>query len=193
MKFISPILILAVVLFSCNNSNQETVKQVEPEKPEVSNFFPVTEYIKGQLADIRTQGINPKKFSIVNKKEDSSWLKIEELDAEAEPFLKPVIDSNSLSGIFTEKKFLDQTINAFTFTYDPVKPLPDSFLLQHLDVYVDPKTNSVTRIYILKKTIDHKTLQLTWQADKWCKIVTIADDGKGNDFVEKEVTIKWDF
>ena len=44
----------------------------------------------------------------------------EEIDLtpkEFELFLFPVIDSTNLNNLFTESKFLDQTINAFTFTY----------------------------------------------------------------------------
>jgi len=195
MKFLSPLIILAIIVLSCNQENNKTntVADSTAADTEQVSFFPVTDYLKGQLAEIRTKGINPKKISIVNKKEDSSWVKIEDLDSELAMFLTPVIDSTNLASLFTEKKFLDQTINAFTFTYDPVKPLPDSFLLQRWDVYVDPVSNKVKRIYILKKTIDHKTLQLTWQSDMWCKMVTIADDTKGNAKVEKEVTLKWDF
>ena len=195
MKFLSPLIILAIIVLSCNQGNNKTntVAETTTADTEQVSFFPVTDYLKGQLAEIRAKGINPKKISIVNKKEDSSWVKIEDLDTELEMFLTPVIDSTNLASLFTEKKFLDQTINAFTFTYDPVKPLPDSFLLQRWDVYVDPVSNMVKRIYILKKTTDHKTLQLTWQSDMWCKMVTITDDAKGNAIVEKEVTLKWDF
>jgi hypothetical protein len=94
--------------------------------------------------------------------------------------------------LVTEKRFLDQTIDAFTFTYDPVNPLPDTFLLRRWDVYIDPNTNSVTRVYLVKKERSNKKLQLTWQTNKSCRIVSISTDPSGNDYVEKEVTINWD-
>ena len=194
MKFPVTFLIVAIFVLSCNNAKNKTVEKVEvPAETEQTAFFPVTDYIKGQITEIRNKGINPKKIIRTNNRQDSSWLKTEQLDNEFEMFLSPVIDSSNLSSLFIENKFLDQTIDAFTFTYDPVKPLPDSFLLQRWDVYVDAKKNTVRRIYLLKKTVDHKTLQLTWQSGLWCKLVTIADDTKGNAFVEKEVMIKWDF
>ena len=185
--------LLACIVIACNQSDKKTEPVIVHEQPDRVAFFPVTDYLKGQLTDIREQGINPKKITTFNKKEDSSWVKMEDLPGEVASFLTPVIDSSSLAGLFAEKKFLDQTINAFTLTYDPVKPLPDSFHLQHWDVYIDPETDKVKRIYLLKRTADHKTLQLTWQSDKWCKIVTIAANPSGQETVEKEVLIKWDY
>ena len=193
MKFIIPVLIVSIIILSCNHAKNNIVENPAPVQTEKIAFFPVTDYIKGQITEIRSKGINPKKVSIENNRQDSSWLKTEQLDNEFALFLSPEIDSTNLSSLFAEKKFLDQTIDAFTFTYDPVKPLPDSFLLQRWDVYVDPQKSTVRRVYLVKKTIDHKILQLTWQSGKWCKMVTIAEDPKGNAVVEKEVTIKWDF
>jgi len=194
MKMINSIPAFLIILFSCNESQQpEAVKNDIAVPGEKKIFFPVTDFIKGQIAEIRTIGINPQKITVVNNKPDSTWLKMEELNTEFGPFLSPVIDSVNLTGLFAEKKFLDQTIDAFTFTYDPVKALPDSFLLQHWDVYVDPRSNTVRRVYLLKKTADHNILQLTWQTNKFCKLVSISKDAKGNDYVEKEITIKWDF
>ena len=156
-------------------------------------FFPVTDFIYGQIAELKKRGINPIKISKVNNHEDSVWLKTEVLNDEFAPFLSPVIDTTNLAGMFAEKKFLDQTIDAFTFTYDPIKPLPDSFSLQRWDVYIEPKSGTVKRIYLIKKMPGNKTLQLTWQTNISCKIVSIANDSTGNDHVESEVTIKWDF
>lgn len=191
-------LIFSIFLQSCNNGQKDGSKnsaavETQSGQSEQSEFFPVTDFLKGQVVEVKNKGINPIIITIKDKHMDSVWLKAENMDEAFSPFLSPVIDSTNLAGIFIEKKFLDQTINAYTFTYDPLKPLPDSFLLQRWDVYVDPGSNTVRRIYMIKKTPDHKTLQLTWQTGKSCRIVTIATDAKGTDYVEKEVTIKWDF
>lgn len=162
------------------------------EKPEVSFFFPVTNYIQGQIFDIKKNAsVNPLKITSFNNKVDSSWLKMENLDKELTEFLSPKIDSGNFIAFFSEKKFLDQTLDAVTLTYDPIKPLPDSISLQHWDVYIDPASNEVKRIYLLKRS-NGKTIQLTWQSGKWCKQIFIAPDATGIDHVEKEITIKWE-
>lgn len=194
MKPINTILIFLLFFSSCHDSKHnmpvEDKTTVESEK---ASFFPVTDFLKGQIFEIKKIGINPLKITRFKNKLDSVWLKTEDLDNEFEIFLSPEIDTTNLAGLFMEKKFLDQTIDAFTFTYDPIKILPDSFLLQRWDVYIDPNSNTVKRIYMIKKTPDHKTIQLTWQTNLSCRIVQIANDLKGNEYVEKEVTIKWDF
>ena len=188
-----------MLLSSCNNApkkevpENQIVEKKQASEEEKKSFFPVTSFIKGQLVEIKQKGINPLKITTRNNKQDSVWLKHENLGDEFSVFLTPVIDSTNLTGLFNENKFLDQTINAYTFTYDPLKLLPDSILLQRWDIYIDPESNTVKRIYIVRKTIDHKILQLTWQANKSCKIVTIATDKNGKDYVEKETAIKWDF
>jgi len=199
MKFFVQLLITALIFYSCNNAPDSTEKNnsivTDPVKPktESADFFPVTDYFKGQLSEIRAKGINPLKITNINNRIDSSWIRMEQLDSEFELFLIPVIDSTNLNHLFTESKFLDQTINAFTFTYDPSGPLPDSFSLKHWDVYIDPQTNEVKRVYLLKKTAGNKTIQLTWLDGKSCRIVSLVTDKDGKTITEKEVTIKWDF
>lgn len=195
MKFFQVILVAFVCCISCNENNADntTSNSGEPVEQEKQSFFPVTDFIKGQLQDIRKDGINPLKFTTANGKTDSAWLKIEDFEKEIGPFLSPVIDSTNLTSLFTEKRFLDQTINAFTFTYDPVKQIPDSFAFQRWDVYVDPQKNTVSRIFLIKKIAADKKQLLTWVPGLNCKIVTVYDDGKGKSGIEKDVTIKWDF
>ncbi|MFN8247726.1 MAG: hypothetical protein U0T68_02100 [Ferruginibacter sp.] len=195
MKFFQVILVAFVCCISCNENNADNTasNSGEPVEQEKQSFFPVTDFIKGQLQDIRKDGINPLKFTTANGKTDSAWLKIEDFEKEIGPFLSPVIDSTNLTSLFTEKRFLDQTINAFTFTYDPVKQIPDSFAFQRWDVYVDPQKNTVSRIFLIKKIAADKKQLLTWVPGVNCKIVTVYDDGKGKSGIEKDVTIKWDF
>lgn len=194
MKLIINVFVILVVCSSCNHSNNNNNTENKPgDQKEHATFFPVTDFFKGQIAEIKKSGINPLQITNINKHQDSLWLKMEELNNAFADFLTPEIDSLNLMGLFSEKKFLDETINAFTFTYDPVKPLPDSFLLQRWDVYIEPGSGTVKRIYLLKNTPDHKTLQLSWQTNKYCRIVHISNEPKANDHVEKEIIIKWDF
>lgn len=189
-------LLLLVLFFSCRHRQVEGGVPIAEQADTIhlqKSFFPVTTYLKGQLRDIQTGGVNPLKYITINNTTDSSWVKMEDIQKEATPFLEPIIDTANMVPYFSEKKFLDQTMNAYTFTYDPIGKLSNTLEIQHWDVYVDPVLNKVKRIYIIKKTADNKIIQLTWQSDKWFKIVTIANDQKHQDFVEKEVLIKWDF
>jgi hypothetical protein len=101
-----------------------------------------------------------------------------------------------LINFFTETKFKDQTLNAITFTYDPSRIMPDSIPLRHWDVYVNPETGNVEKVYIVK-TIKEQgqsfTQQLTWQTNKLVKITTILNTANGDQELLKEVVFIWNF
>jgi hypothetical protein len=155
------------------------------------NIFPVTDFLKGQLRIIDSMGVTPLKILSINGKTDSLWLKREDIRKNAKPFLTPVIDSVNMYSLFSEKSFLDQTINAFTFSYDPKRKLPDSIKLTHWDVYMNPQTNSIQRIYLVKENAD-STTQLTWVVNKWYSIRTIIQN-QGEQPEIKEEKMIWNF
>jgi hypothetical protein len=179
-------------LNACNNATKKVENTVIVEK-EVASFFPVTNYIKGQIAELKSTGINPIKINTNGNKIDSVWLKVEDFSDAFKEFVQPVIDSNNLIQFFDESNFADQTLDAYTFTYTPKAKLPDSISLLKWDVHISPASNTVKRIFMVKRLPSNKELQLTWQSSKWCKTVCIATDNKGKQFVEYEQTIKWNF
>lgn len=195
MKITSFVFTLFIFLFSCNQKEKEnankTVQDSSNLKEEIPSFFPVTNFIKGQLFEIKNGSINPVKIISVKNKIDSSWVKMEMLENEVKDFLSPEIDSANMISLFKESKFLDQTLDAVTLTYDPITTLPDSVLLKHWDIYINPETGEVKRLYIIKKLSPTTTQQLTWQVGKSCTIINISEDEKGKAVIEKEVTIKW--
>lgn len=158
----------------------------------VSNFFPVTSYLRGEIFSIKIAGITPIKKTTVQKVTDSMWVKETDFETTFSAFLFPIIDTSNLKKTFTEKRFLDQTLNAFTFTYDPLNDEGNSFAFKHWDVYVDPETNKVRRIYLKKKVDTDTELLLTWQSGKWCKIITVKNIG-GKATIIKEEKISWSY
>ena len=170
-------IIFIPVLFwiSCQQKEQKNIPKNVPTEEAIS-FFPVTDFFLGQLGEIEKLPVTPLKINFDGDKHDSVWLKREDIRQLASPFLHPEIDSSTMAKYFIGKSFLDQTINAFTFSYDANKPLPDSIKLIHWDIYVDPQKNDVQRIYMVKEDSlagAHITTQLTWQSNKWFSIRTI--------------------
>ncbi len=185
--------VIILLFCACNNSTTEKILPKENTVEEKINFFPVTSYIKGQIHSIKEKGLTPIKYNTINNHTDSVLLKFEALDEVLKEFLQPEIDTANLIHFFTESKFLDQTIDAFTFTYEPKIQIPDSINLQRWDVYIDPTTSKVKRVYIVKKSFENKILQLTWQSNLWCKITTILNNPDGTSKIEKEEKISWDY
>ncbi len=190
------VITLAVLLFlaACRGKEQKNIpRKISPEEP--VSFFPVTDFLLGQLSEIEKLPVTPLHISINGNDQDSAWLKRDDIRRLAFPFLHPVIDSATMEKYFVGKSFLDQTINAFTFSYDPKTQLPDSIKLIHWDVYVDPQKNEVNRIYIVKEDDSNGaniTTQLTWQSNKWFSIRTIIQ-AAGKEASVKEEMLKWNF
>jgi len=196
-KFFTVLIFQLLVLTSCQHSNNEKneVRYQEKSK-ETQTFFPVTDFLLGQLRELDSLPVTPLKTVKINKnKIDSVWLKREDIRDFATPFLLPVIDSVSLSPYFSMKSFIDQTINSITLTYDPIKQLPDSINLRTWDVYIDPQKGTVQRIYIVKeneKDGGNVTTQLTWNVNNYCSIRTITQiPGKEPSIKEERMT--WNF
>ena len=162
---------------------------------DTTNIFPVTQFLRAQLKELDTLPVTPLLLKTKNGKTDSIWMKRTDLRTNAQPFLSPEIDSATMNPFYKENSFLDQTINAYTFSYDPKKQLPDSIHLTHWDVYMNPQTNMVERIYMVKEkdsANQNITTQLTWLVNKWYSIRTITQS-KGQKAEIKEEKMIWDF
>jgi|SRR6185312_1532433 len=189
-KLVSFSLLAFMLIFTACHTEQKPVT-VTYKPSDTTNIFAVTSFLKGQLNMIDTLPITPLKTISENGKTDSAWLKREDIRKNAIPFLSPVIDSANMTSLFSEKSFLDQTINAYTFSYDAKVTLPDSIKLTHWDVYMNPQTNNIERIYMVKETGD-TTIQLTWLVNKSYSIRTIVQE-PGKKPKMKEEKMIWNF
>lgn len=191
-KIILILIVTGIIIASCEQKSP----QFQPESSvRKDNFFPVTQYLLGQLRELDSLPVTPLKITTANNTVDSIWLTREAIRSFAKPFTDKVIDSASLYNYFSQASFLDQTINAFTFSYDPLKKLPDSMEIKHWDIYIDPASNKVNHIYIvrqLKTDLETKTLQLTWKSGYYCQIRTITEKGKEPPEIKEEKLI-WNF
>jgi len=194
-KLLNAIYFLPVILLCACHNKEVKQPQSGSSTQESQQFFPVTDFLLGQLNEIDSMPVTPLKITIDDGKRDSIWLKKSDIRPFAKPFLSPLIDSISLHQFFGEQSFMDQTINAVTLSYDPVNKLPDSIKLTHWDVYVDPQRGTVQRVYIVKEEpVNGATLttQLTWKVNKWCSIRTIEQQSKIAPRVKEEI-LKWEF
>ena len=195
-KFLSALVFISILFVGCSQQQSQTPQQAAKDSAENNSFFPVTQFILGELAQIDSLPTTPLKITTVDGKEDSVWMKNKDVRIFAQPFLSPKIDTSNLKELFAQKSFLDQTINAFTFSYDPVSTLPDTLQLKRWDVYIDPQKSKVKRIYMVKEiteknTATKQTIQLTWMAGYWCKITTITEENNQPKIKEKKMI--WNF
>lgn len=195
-------LILILTLTHCTSKNKIVESQINTDTTTLENsqtikgFFPITSFLKGQLITIDSTPVTVMHTITINKKTDTSWLKKQEVRPLLQPFIADEITATNMAAFFTETKFKDETINAITYTYNPTITLPDSIALRHWDMYINPETGSIQKIYLVKEKIENNkpyTLQLTWQTNKWAKITTITNNKNGKNEVVKEEKITWSF
>jgi hypothetical protein len=179
-------------LISCHQNENTAIEKNESTEvdtpPEAPSFFPLGNFIKGQIVDIKNSGINPIKITTVNKIPDTSWIPLDAFEKIFGEFYTPFIDSTSLQPFFIENKFFDQTLNAITLTYTSVGKVPDSIPWKYWNIYIEPENNKITRIFMVKALSIDRTRQLTWIPGVSAKAVTISPNG-----AEDEINIKWSY
>ena len=197
--FVSAIIISTAIGCSNNTSTTsiapltDTTAITENKK---DTFLPVTAFIKGQMLVLDSLPITPLHTIIVNNKHDSVWLKKNELIPLLTDFLTPEIKETNFTNFFRQTSFNDQTLNAITFTYDPVTALPDSISLRHWDIYIDPASGNISKVYLVKQSKEKEgiiTKQLTWKTNKWAMITTLLNKPDGNTQILKEEKFTWNF
>ena len=182
------------ILSACNNAHNKQAQPINTAE-ETPPYFPVTDFLLGQLNEIDSMPVTPVKITIAGLKNDSVWLTKKDIRTFAIPFLSPVIDSDFIQKFYAGESFMDQTINTVTFSYDAKSILPDSIKLNHWDVYIDPQKNTVQRIYLVKNNATNGvnvTEQLTWIVNKWCSRRTITQEVNKAPEIKEEI-MKWDF
>ncbi len=192
-KFLLLVSCMLLLLVSCNPTEKQEI--APPAKKMILSVFPVTDFLKGQLKEVEKNPVTPLKTTVINGHVDSVWTSRDSIRSFAAPFLTPVIDSAGLSAYFNGDSFLDQTINSITLSYEANDKLPKDISLRAFDIYVEPKQNTITKVYLFKETNVGSTntkIQLTWKTSEWFSIVTITQNNDEKPVI-KEEKIKWAF
>lgn len=187
--------IIVLILSACTNNNRKVEPLISSDNV-IDSFFPVTSFIKGQLISLDSLPLTPLHIIITKEKTDSLWITIEKLKPLMVSFIEPEISETNFARYFKETKFIDQTINSITFTCDPLQNLPRSISLRHWDIYINPSTGNVTKVYLVKeieKNNQKFTQQLTWKTDEWAKITTLLNEANGKMKLLQEEKFIWSF
>lgn len=179
---------LLFLIFSCNSSTSENKNSASKPAP---ILFPITEIIEGDIYNAAQQPVTPLEKIIINNRTDSFLRKREEIKNWAAPFLNPTLDSAALSKYFIEKSFLDKTIDAFTIIYERKDNAEANTPWQICNLYIDPKTNKVEKIYLVKDSmIDGKmaSVQLTWNINNKAMMrILIPKSNDSFDITERQL------
>lgn len=186
MKFIFFCLTIFFV-YACNQQKNDPAKPVAEAGPDSTNYFPVTNFLRGQLHDVQTIGVTPLKIFQTNKGSDSTWLTLDDFEKEMQPFLTPEIDTANMKPFFSQESFFDGTLNLFTFSYTAKPNAAADLKGLQWTVYTSPYDDQVKQIYIEKEHGKERT-QLTWFTGKRFEIRKIDDDK-----VQEKISVIWKF
>lgn len=169
-----------LALTSCTNK----------EAKEKANFMDVAGYLKGQLAYLDTVPLALLKTTLRDTiYTDSVFIQKNQLLSLVTPYLSSQLEKGSFENSFEETSFADATINTITLTYNALdKNLP----IQRIDVYVNPETEQIKRIYLVRQEQKKDTSvsqQLIWRHNAGCTLITTSQT-KQQELIRNE-KISW--
>ncbi len=198
-KYLLPIILTSILFYACKSKRaadagvkmNETDITASDTSKVAPSFFPVTNYILGQVTEIKKTYTSVKYYLKRDGHLDSTILKPEGFELYLDELRHPAIDSVSMSKYFREVKFNDETLGLTTLTYDPVGALPDNIPWKRWDVYIEPETGFVKRIYMVKRISADRIAQFTWLSAEQFKMVFINDKDAEHPKVIDEMLFKW--
>jgi hypothetical protein len=196
MKYILSVIVAGLLLTACNHTPpSSTTAANSKDSVPAQDFFPVAEYIGGQLTLILDTFRFPLTKTVTrNGKSNLTNATDGELRQWAESFRKPDINDSSLRIFYKETSIADQSSGSVTLDYTTTN---SNLPVQKIDVYIqaDPVQNDkVTGIYIEKafRLGDTSCSQkLYWKAGKNMQVFT-EKKIKDKLLPLEQVKISWD-
>ncbi len=177
MKYILFVL-AAGLMAACNNPSASTSPAKTASKDSVAApefFFPVPDYIGGQIKMIDSLQLPMSKTVTINSKPTLSAVTDAEMRNLAQQFREPDINNPALKPKYTQTSIADQSVPSVTLIFSTADTTLE---LQKINVYIEPdpvKNDKVTGIYMEKHFVRNDTIinqKLYWKTDKNMQVVT---------------------
>jgi hypothetical protein len=168
-------------------------QQPSADKGAEESFFPVTAFLSGEIREMWELG---NKVSLAVHKKGKNTQQVWQDDTlswkeSLKDFFSPSIDSNRLGGKYRLSKFMDETIHAVTLSYERTTPITTFPEWNNWNVYIEPETGVVKKLFLVKKTDSTHLQQLTWKHGKSCLIRDFSLDSTGKLVLNKEQEYIW--
>jgi hypothetical protein len=174
--------VFLIVLIGCKGKNKKTDVPAE-------QFFPVTDYIKGELAKLDTSLATFYKIETVDGVSDTVPIRNTDVKRYARDFATlPDISSNELKNDYQITHEYDDMLNAFVFMFTTNEDHP----VKREDVVLDPAPNAqgkndIQSIFVELWQNNSDTLvrkNMLWEAGKNFQVTTVSEAG-GNQHTKK--------
>jgi hypothetical protein len=194
-QFMSVLAIMSIVASCKNHSSPNAITAaVHKDSIQEQSFFPVTDFIGGQIKMIDSLQLPLSKSVTTGRKTQLESISDKEFKTLAINFLKPDINDSVIRKYYTETSVADQSIPSVTLTYSTNNTgLP----IQKINVFIKPdpvKNDKVSAIYIEKIFSNADTSisqRLYWKTDKSFQIITEKKLGH-TIFPAEQIKVIWD-
>jgi len=175
MTRFSTLLLVFILIISCKS------KQKKTDVP-ADQFFPVTPYIKGELARLDTSLSTFYKIETTDNKSDTTPIRNADVKLYAQDFATlPDISSAEIKNDYQITHEYDDILNAFVFMFTTKEDHP----VRREDVVLDPQPNDqgkndIKSIFAEVWNTNKDTTvrkNMLWEAGKYFEIVTITNAG----------------
>ena len=171
-------------------------KSKKDNKPEVSaaDFFPVNDYLNGQIARLDTSLYTFLKIETVDGRSDTTAIRNTDVKTYAKDFKElPDLSDSDIKDDYSVDKFFDDIQNGFVFTYTTKEDHP----VQQQQVTVEPAfnekgQNDIRSVFVdLWQSEDGVTVRkrMMWEATNF--YITTTTEAEGQPQKTKTTKIIW--
>jgi hypothetical protein len=171
------LLLIAISLFACKNKQHEPVKPTveSPDSSANSSFFPVADFIGGELKMVDSLKPPITRELTINDKKTLSGATDKEFISYAQSFLHPDINDPAIKPFYKESSIADQSIPSVTLMFSTIR---NDLPLKTINVYVKPDpvlNDKVSGVYMEKQWTSNDTAynqKLYWKTAHHFQIIT---------------------
>jgi hypothetical protein len=183
MKKLFAAIIVISIIAGCSHTPKTPPADSEQEEKKdstvkdtaiVKNYFPVKDYLKGEIAKTEAYFTAFHQFVTRGNKVDSSYIEPDAFKKLAAEFTTDDLTKAALEKDFKENAFLDNTTNSYTFNYATTN---SSLPVQRVDVIAVPGDayDKIKSIYIEKWGMQGKISyfkKMYWKIGKSFQVIT---------------------
>jgi hypothetical protein len=147
--------LLSLLLFSLLSGCADEIEtprteaQIPDSTLKLKQFFPILDYLKGEVNNVNNVATAVKTYVTANGKMDSGFVSTEQFKAIMQEFLPVELNKENFEKYYSESSFFDQTTETSTFTYATKN---DELEFHRIDVLVQGSESydKVSSIYMEK-------------------------------------------
>ena len=195
---VSILIPIAIGIIGCKNKEEQSSsvpdQQQQTDSPEVKNYLPVLDFLKGEIQNVDSFYAGMRKITIRNGKTDSTFISSEEFHRITNEFVTNDLTKDFLEEHYNESSFIDQSTRSVTFTYEPKD---HNLVIRRVDLLTGQSSSGFDKLkslFIEKQMNSGDTSilkRIFWKAGKNFLLMTQKTIGQNPPDIS-QVKVVWD-